>query len=185
MTIENEAKIVDWLNRIRAIYGAEPLVVIMKGQACDGNHCPLCNSLLDESKGVYQVDMAYDTFTLYTSYKLEYEGELGLVQSDELEDGKFFYRFWGKVPDFIREFLIELDNGEYPDLSGPIPDPENSYDEDYYDQAVDHTQEEVIYEQTFTSGREWFFEEEDEEEWEDRESWDEFWNRDDLESDPF
>jgi hypothetical protein len=171
MTIENYEQILTWVNSIRAIYGAEPLTELVKGLACNGNHCPLANSLVSEAHGVYQVDMSYDHFTLYTSYKLEYQGDKGMSQVFELEDGKAMYTFWGTIPDYIRDFLVQIDDNQHPDLADKIIDEEDSKDEEYMDEA-----EVEYYEQTFLSGREWEeyhgndYWEEDEEWWDDSEN---------------
>lgn len=156
--INNLDQILEWINRIRPIYGAPPITELMKGQACNGNHCPLANSLVSETHGAYQVDISYTHWIIYMSYQLEYESnEFAYTLTDELEDGKYLYRLIGPIPDFIRDFLVNIDSNEYPELAEYTEDTENSFDE-----GEENT---IKYEQTFVSKREWLLEEEDEE-WE-------------------
>jgi hypothetical protein len=178
--IENYDRILEWVNSVRAIYGAPPLTEICKGTPRQGSTCPLAESLKCPEYGVYDVIVMYDETTIYVEPRSFYSGK-GVVErytvvNEELEEGKPFMYLLVPTPDFISEALQEIDLGHVPELMlyplAPIDIDDEYEDEEQWEFPEYFTEED---EEDFENWEEGHGNDYWDYEWEDTWFEDDFW----------
>lgn len=114
MEIKEKERMLEWVNRVRALFGAPPVKEISKG--CIGNVgglCPIAR-MFQDIPDADSISVGIDGTHVRLNKRVELQGDLvRSVFVSTVTDSTIIYFV---NPKYVGDFIVDFDAGEYPDL---------------------------------------------------------------------